>query len=69
MARRGEVLDTKKASWGGLLRKAHCRDCGEICWFYGTFFYCQDCLDPGRRPAMPLIPNSARHPAAKDDDE
>lgn len=69
MPRRGEVLETKRASWGGLLRKAACRDCGEICWFDGTFFYCQDCREPLRRPAMPLIPNSVRYRETKHDDD
>lgn len=68
MVKRGEVLDTKRASWGGLLRKAHCRMCGEICWFSGTRFYCDDCLDPGRRPQMPLIPNSAKLKPSSDDE-
>jgi len=68
MARRGKVLDTKIASWGGLLRKAACQGCGEVCWFYGTRFWCDDCLDPGRRPHMPLIPNSAIDKPPRDDE-
>lgn len=60
--RRPRVLETKIASWGGLLRRAACIGCGEICWFDGTRFLCGDCAEdePVAPRRMPLIPNSVK---------
>lgn len=42
----GQSHEIVRASWGGILYRAKCQECGDVCLFDGTRFICDDCWEP-----------------------